>query len=78
MRPELVLEGVIPANPITFDSDKRIDEKNYRRHLRYPVNTKAWPASPPTLTPLWWRRSPSRNSSSAWTSPSTRRWAGYP
>jgi 4-hydroxy-tetrahydrodipicolinate synthase len=40
MRPELVLEGVIPANLIMFDSDLRIDEENYRRHLRYLVDTE--------------------------------------
>jgi 4-hydroxy-tetrahydrodipicolinate synthase len=39
MRPELVLEGVIPANLIAFDADLRIDEENYRRHIRYLVDT---------------------------------------
>jgi 4-hydroxy-tetrahydrodipicolinate synthase len=40
MRPELVLEGVIPANLIAFDADLRIDEDNYRRHIRYLVDTQ--------------------------------------
>lgn len=35
MRPDLVLEGVIPANLLPFDSDLEIDEANYRRHLRH-------------------------------------------
>src|ERR671920_77013 len=39
MRPELVLEGVIPANLMAFDSALEIDEENYRRHLRYLVDT---------------------------------------
>jgi len=39
MRPELVLRGVIPANLMTFDSALEIDEENYRRHLRYLVDT---------------------------------------
>jgi 4-hydroxy-tetrahydrodipicolinate synthase len=39
MRPELVLEGVIPANLMAFDSKLEIDEKNYRRHLRHLVDT---------------------------------------
>ncbi len=39
MRPELVLRGVIPANLMAFDSDLEIDEENYRRHLRYLVDT---------------------------------------
>jgi 4-hydroxy-tetrahydrodipicolinate synthase len=39
MRPELVLEGVIPANLMTFDADLEIDERNYRRHIRYLVDT---------------------------------------
>jgi 4-hydroxy-tetrahydrodipicolinate synthase len=39
MRPELVLEGVIPANLMAFDADLEIDERNYRRHLRYLIDT---------------------------------------
>src|SRR3712207_1641723 len=39
MRPELVLEGVIPANLMAFDADLEIDERNYRRHIRYLVDT---------------------------------------
>src|ERR687897_503802 len=39
MRPELVLRGVIPANLMAFDSALEIDEENYRRHLRYLVDT---------------------------------------
>ncbi len=40
MRPELVLSGVIPANLLPFDTDLRIDEGNYRRHIRYLVDTE--------------------------------------
>jgi hypothetical protein len=32
MKPELVLEGVIPANLMAFDAELEIDEENYRRH----------------------------------------------
>src|SRR5215211_7614557 len=39
MRPELILEGVIPANLMAFDSGLEIDEENYRRHLRYLLDT---------------------------------------
>ena len=39
MRPELVLRGVIPANLMAFDPELEIDEENYRRHLRYLVDT---------------------------------------
>jgi 4-hydroxy-tetrahydrodipicolinate synthase len=39
MRPELVLRGVIPANLMAFDADLQIDERNYRRHLRYLIDT---------------------------------------
>ena len=39
MRPELVLRGVIPANLMAFDADLKIDERNYRRHLRYLIDT---------------------------------------
>src|SRR5215218_373975 len=39
MRPELVLKGVIPANLMAFDSELEIDEENYRRHLRYLLDT---------------------------------------
>jgi 4-hydroxy-tetrahydrodipicolinate synthase len=39
MRPELVLRGVIPANLMAFDADLEIDERNYRRHIRYLVDT---------------------------------------
>src|SRR4029453_6033617 len=37
--PELVLRGVIPANLMAFDSALEIDEENYRRHLRYLIDT---------------------------------------
>jgi 4-hydroxy-tetrahydrodipicolinate synthase len=40
MRPELVLEGVIPANLLPFDADLKIDGSNYRRHIRYLVDTE--------------------------------------
>lgn len=40
MRPDLVVGGVIPANLMPFDSDLQIDEENYRRHLRYLVDTE--------------------------------------
>ena len=40
MRPELVLSGVIPANLLPFDADLKIDEGNYRRHIRYLVVTE--------------------------------------
>jgi 4-hydroxy-tetrahydrodipicolinate synthase len=40
MRPELVLGGVIPANLLPFDSDLKIDENNYRWHIRYLIDTK--------------------------------------
>src|ERR671939_1879131 len=40
MRPDLVLRGVIPANLMAFDADLEIDERNYRRHLRYLVDTE--------------------------------------
>ena len=40
MRPDLVLSGVIPANLLPFDADLRIDEGNYRRHIRYLVDTE--------------------------------------
>src|SRR5919205_1492169 len=39
MKPELVLGGVIPANLMAFDADLKIDERNYRRHIRYLVDT---------------------------------------
>ena len=39
MRPDLVLGGVIPANLMAFDADLEIDESNYRRHIRYLVDT---------------------------------------
>ena len=39
MRPELVLRGVIPANLMAFDADLKIDEQNYRRHIRYLIDT---------------------------------------
>jgi 4-hydroxy-tetrahydrodipicolinate synthase len=39
MRPDLVLRGVIPANLMAFDADLEIDERNYRRHLRYLIDT---------------------------------------
>ena len=40
MRSKLVLSGVIPANLLPFDADLRIDEGNYRRHIRYLVDTE--------------------------------------
>jgi 4-hydroxy-tetrahydrodipicolinate synthase len=40
MRPELLLSGVIPANLLPFDADLKIDEGNYRRHIRYLVDTE--------------------------------------
>jgi 4-hydroxy-tetrahydrodipicolinate synthase len=40
MRPELVLCGVIAANLLPFDADLQIDEDNYRRHIRYLVDTE--------------------------------------
>lgn len=40
MRPELVLRGIIPANLMPFDSDLQIDEENYRKHLRYLIDTQ--------------------------------------
>jgi hypothetical protein len=39
VRPELVLRGVILANLIAFDIGLEIDEENYRRHIRYLVDT---------------------------------------
>ena len=39
MEPKLVLGGVIPANLMAFDADLEIDERNYRRHIRYLVDT---------------------------------------
>lgn len=39
MKPNVVLNGVIPANLMAFDADLQIDEDNYRRHLRYLVDT---------------------------------------
>jgi 4-hydroxy-tetrahydrodipicolinate synthase len=39
MRPDLVLRGVIPANLMAFDAELEIDERNYRRHLRYLIDT---------------------------------------
>src|ERR687893_2832346 len=39
MKPELVLGGGIPANLMAFDADLEIDERNYRRHIRYLVDT---------------------------------------
>ncbi|KJS20151.1 MAG: hypothetical protein VR72_15670 [Clostridiaceae bacterium BRH_c20a] len=40
LRPSLVLSGVIPANLLPFTPYLEIDEKNYRKHLRYLVNTE--------------------------------------
>jgi 4-hydroxy-tetrahydrodipicolinate synthase len=40
MRPELILSGVIPANLLPFDADLEIDEGNYRRHIRYLMDTE--------------------------------------
>ena len=39
MEPKLVLGGVIPANLMAFDADLEIDERNYRRHIRYLIDT---------------------------------------
>src|SRR5215208_401970 len=39
MKPELILRGVIPANLMAFDTELEIDEENYRRHLRYLIDT---------------------------------------
>jgi 4-hydroxy-tetrahydrodipicolinate synthase len=39
MMPEQVPGGVIPANLIIFDADLKIDERNYRRHIRHLVDT---------------------------------------
>src|SRR5215207_8997414 len=39
MKPELILSGVIPANLMAFDTELEIDEENYRRHLRYLIDT---------------------------------------
>jgi 4-hydroxy-tetrahydrodipicolinate synthase len=39
MKPNLVLRGIIPANLMAFDADLEIDERNYRRHLRYLIDT---------------------------------------
>ena len=39
MRPEQVPRGVIPANLIMFDAGLKIDERNYRRHIRHLVDT---------------------------------------
>src|SRR4028118_1244793 len=40
MRSKLVLGGVIPANLLPFDADLQIDEGNYRKHIRYLVDTE--------------------------------------
>ena len=40
MRSKLVLGGVIPANLLPFDADFQIDEGNYRKHIRYLVDTE--------------------------------------
>jgi 4-hydroxy-tetrahydrodipicolinate synthase len=40
MRPNLVLKGVIPANLMTFDANLEINEKNYRKHIRYIIDTE--------------------------------------
>ena len=39
MEPKLVLGGVIPANLMAFDANLEIDERNYRRHIRYLTDT---------------------------------------
>jgi 4-hydroxy-tetrahydrodipicolinate synthase len=65
MRPDFTPSGVIPANLLPFDSDLRIDERNYRRHLRYligtpgvtGVTTNAHASEVATLTPDEQRRS---------------------
>ena len=40
MGSKLVLGGVIPANLLPFDADLKIDESNYRRHIRFLVDTE--------------------------------------
>lgn len=40
MNSNLILNGIIPANLIAFDSNLQIDEKNYRRHLRSIIDTE--------------------------------------
>jgi 4-hydroxy-tetrahydrodipicolinate synthase len=40
MRPDLVLGGVIPANLLPFDKNLNIDEVNYRRHIKYIIDTE--------------------------------------
>jgi 4-hydroxy-tetrahydrodipicolinate synthase len=39
MESKLVLGGVIPANLMAFDANLKIDERNYRRHIRYLIDT---------------------------------------
>src|SRR5215216_3901954 len=39
MEPKLVLGGVIPANLMAFDANLEIDERNYRQHIRYLIDT---------------------------------------
>src|SRR5215213_1688920 len=39
MELKLVLGGVIPANLMAFDANLEIDERNYRRHIRYLIDT---------------------------------------
>jgi 4-hydroxy-tetrahydrodipicolinate synthase len=39
MKSDLVLSGVIPANLLPFDENLNIDEINYRRHIRYIIDT---------------------------------------
>jgi hypothetical protein len=65
MRSKLVLGGVIPANLLPFDADLQIDEGNYRKHIRYLVDTEGVSVSPPTPMPPRWQRSPSESSSAA-------------
>lgn len=40
MDSKLILQGVIPANLLPFDQNLEMDERNYRRHIRYLVNTE--------------------------------------
>src|SRR5215213_5364766 len=40
MKPDLIPRGVIPANLLPFDADLQMDEDNYRRHIRYLVDTE--------------------------------------
>jgi 4-hydroxy-tetrahydrodipicolinate synthase len=39
MTTKLTLKGVIPANLMTFDANLDINEENYRKHIRYIIDT---------------------------------------